>query len=161
MKFGFGSSAAGLVSLESVDASAFFSAGCFFSDVDDDSDPDVVDGSADATPCPTKTAAPIPRATANPPIRPTYAPAPIPMYLPLQRASVCDLAELRRCLRRVKRSDCGRRPRKRRAKPARPVGASPRRGSASRVRLDSAAGTYFRRSPRRPEDQRSRRGIRA
>jgi hypothetical protein len=38
---------------------------------DDDSDPDGLEGSADATPCPTKTAAPIPRATASPPIRPT------------------------------------------------------------------------------------------
>jgi hypothetical protein len=49
--FGFGSGA-GLVSLESVDASAFSSAGCLLCDdeVDDDSDPDVVDGAADATP---------------------------------------------------------------------------------------------------------------
>jgi hypothetical protein len=76
--FGFGSAAAVFVSLESVDASAFSSAGCLASDVDvpevasdDDTEPDVLEGWADATPCPTKTAAPIPRATASPPIRPT------------------------------------------------------------------------------------------
>jgi hypothetical protein len=75
---GFGSAAAVFVSLESVDASAFSSAPCLLSDddvpevaSDDDSDPDGLEGSADATPCPTKTAAPIPRATASPPIRPT------------------------------------------------------------------------------------------
>ena len=61
---------------------AFSSAGCLLSDddfpaldveefVDDDADPDVLDGSADATPRPTKTAAPIPRAAASPPIRPS------------------------------------------------------------------------------------------
>jgi hypothetical protein len=38
----------------------------------------VVEGSAEATPCPVITAAPMPRATASPPIRPTYAPAPMP-----------------------------------------------------------------------------------
>jgi hypothetical protein len=48
--------------------------------IDDESDPS--DVSADATPCPVKTAAPIPRATASPPIRPTYPPAPMPMCLP-------------------------------------------------------------------------------
>ncbi len=42
----------------------------------------VVEGSADATPCPVITAAPMPRATASPPIRPTYAPAPMPRCLP-------------------------------------------------------------------------------
>jgi hypothetical protein len=41
----------------------------------------VVDGSADATPCPVTSAAPMPRATASPPIRPTYAPAPMPSVL--------------------------------------------------------------------------------
>jgi hypothetical protein len=76
--FGFGSATAVFVSLESVDASAFSSAGCLASDVDvpevasdEDPEPDVLDGWADATPCPAKTAAPIPRATASPPIRPT------------------------------------------------------------------------------------------
>jgi hypothetical protein len=43
--------------------------------VDDESDPS--DGSADATPCPVKTAAPIPRATASPPTRPTHTPEPM------------------------------------------------------------------------------------
>jgi hypothetical protein len=50
--------------------------------VDDESDPDVPDGSADAIPCPVATAAPIPRATASPPIRPTYIPAATPIYIP-------------------------------------------------------------------------------
>jgi hypothetical protein len=71
--FGVGSAAVGFVSLESVAVPVLSdedSAGA----VDDDSDPDVVDGSADATPCPKKTAAPIPRAAASPPIRPTYTP---------------------------------------------------------------------------------------
>ena len=103
---------ADIVSLESVDAVAFSSTGCLLSDddvpgldveefVDDDADPDVLDGSADTTPCPTKTAAPIPRAAASPPIRPTYAPAPMPMYLPStsactyrrQARPVCGLSE--------------------------------------------------------------------
>jgi hypothetical protein len=110
--FGGGSVTADIVSLESVDAVAFSSAGCLLSDddfpaldveefVDDDADPDVLDGSADATPCPTKTAAPIPRAAASPPIRPPYAPAPMPMYLPStsactyrrQARPVCGLSE--------------------------------------------------------------------
>jgi hypothetical protein len=84
--FGGGSVTADIVSLESVDAVAFSSAGCLLSDddfpaldveefVDDDADPDVLDGSADATPCPTKTAAPIPRAAASPPIRPPVRPS--------------------------------------------------------------------------------------
>jgi hypothetical protein len=38
--------------------------------LDDGTAPDV-DGSAEATPCPVRTAAPIPRATASPPTRPT------------------------------------------------------------------------------------------
>ena len=87
--FGVDSVAAAFASLESVVVSDFSPCCCLFSDdaapdldSDDDADPDVVDGSADATPCPTKTAAPIPRATANPPIRPTYAPAPMRMYIP-------------------------------------------------------------------------------
>jgi hypothetical protein len=90
--FGAGSVTAAFVSLES---------GCLVSDADVDADvadvdadvpeaPDVLDGSADAAPCPAKTAAPIPRATANPPIRPTYAPAPMPLYL-----TVDDRARLR------------------------------------------------------------------
>jgi len=55
--------------------------------VDDDPDPDVAPVSADATPCPTRTAAPIPRATASPPIRPTHAAAPMHMCIPsVQRA---------------------------------------------------------------------------
>jgi hypothetical protein len=105
-RFGVGSTM-DFVSLESVDVLAFFSAGCSDDDVDaapdepvdepldvdDDPDPEVSPVSADATPCPTRTAAPIPRATANPPIRPTYAPAPIPMYLPSTRAPVRGLAE--------------------------------------------------------------------
>jgi hypothetical protein len=44
-----------------------------FDDADDESVPDAPDdsdGSAEATPCPVKTAAPIPSATANPPSRP-------------------------------------------------------------------------------------------
>jgi hypothetical protein len=79
--FGFGSAAAGFVSLECVDA-LVFSAACLppdadepevdeSLDVDDDSAPDVPPVSAEATPCPTKTATPIPRAAASPPIRPT------------------------------------------------------------------------------------------
>jgi hypothetical protein len=51
-------------------------------DVDDDeladeSDPDWLDGSAEATPYPDTTATPIPRATASPPTRPTYDAAPM------------------------------------------------------------------------------------
>jgi hypothetical protein len=99
--FGAGSVTADFVSLESV--VVFSSAGCLLSDndvpevefeefVDDDSDPDALDRSADATPCPTKTAAPIPRATASAPMRPTYAPAPMFMCLPSTGAPVCALS---------------------------------------------------------------------
>ena len=100
--FGAGSVTADFVSLESV--VVFSSAGCLLSDndvpeveieefVDDDSDPDALDGSADATPSPMKTAAPIPRAAASAPMRPTYAPAPMPMCLPSAGAPVCALSE--------------------------------------------------------------------
>ena len=66
---------------------AVSSEGCFLSDaetpaVDELLEPEPAGVSADATPCPTKTAAPIPRATANPPIRPTYAPAPMAICIP-------------------------------------------------------------------------------
>jgi hypothetical protein len=48
---------------------------------DDESDPDDEDpsdvGSADAIPCPVKTAAPTPKATASPPTRPIYLEAPM------------------------------------------------------------------------------------
>jgi hypothetical protein len=76
--FGAGSVTAAFVSLES---------GCLVCDTDVPDAPDVLDGSADATPCPTKTAAPIPRATASPPIRPTYAPAPMPLYLTVDKSA--------------------------------------------------------------------------
>jgi hypothetical protein len=80
--FGVRSAAVVLVSLESFVVSAFSPDCCFLCDadapavdevleVDDDPDPEVVDGSADATPYPRRTAAPIPRATASAPTRPT------------------------------------------------------------------------------------------
>jgi hypothetical protein len=76
-----------LVSLESVVALAVLL------ELDDDVDPEVPDVSADATPCPVKTAAPIPRAAANPLIRPTYTPAPMTMCIPSRRAPVCGFDE--------------------------------------------------------------------
>ena len=42
-----------------------------------DDDPDSLEGSADATPCPNTTAAPSPKATAKPAIRPAFVPTPM------------------------------------------------------------------------------------
>jgi hypothetical protein len=94
-----GSTASVFGSAESVVVLAFLSWGCLLSvdtpgfdpdepvdeapdAVDDDPDPVVAPVSADATPCPTRTAAPIPSAAASPPIRPTYAPAPMHICIP-------------------------------------------------------------------------------
>ncbi len=75
---GAGSAARVSVSAESPAAACVFlwsvlwSGGEEFVDDDDDDDaaPEPVAGSAEATPCPMKTAAPIPSAAASPPIRP-------------------------------------------------------------------------------------------
>jgi hypothetical protein len=83
--FGAGSVTAAVVSLES--GCLVCDASVLVCDAEVPGAPDVLDGSADATPCPTKTAAPIPRATASPPIRPTYAPAPMPMYLTVDKSA--------------------------------------------------------------------------
>src|SRR6185312_14936223 len=94
-RIGVGSAAMVLVSSESVVALVF--CWCLLSCddepevdeplvVDDDADPGLVDGSADATPWPTKTAAAIPSATTtNPTIRPTYTPTAIPTYMYYRR----------------------------------------------------------------------------
>ncbi|WP_203457495.1 hypothetical protein, partial [Mycolicibacterium sp. CBMA 361] len=55
--------------------------------VDDDPGPEAAPVSANATPCPTRTAAPIPRAAASPPLRQMYALASMHLYIPpVQRA---------------------------------------------------------------------------
>jgi len=68
--------------------------------VEEDCDPDVSAGCAEATPCPVKTAAPIPRTTASEPTRPTCIPAPMPIYLPAPPAGRRCFVESRRHRRR-------------------------------------------------------------
>ena len=163
--FGVGSAAAGFVSPESVDVSAFSSAGCSDGDdvpevdeplkVDDESEPEVLDGSADATPCPTKTAAPI---REPPPIHRSAGRTP-------QLSSLCTYRRSARpsaawpnrlpCVAWVNFD--GDQPRQRHAGPIGTVEAPPRRGPDPEVRLDGVAGADVRRRAGRPQVQPSRR----
>jgi hypothetical protein len=140
--FDVGSTASVFGSVESVVVLAFSSCSCllFGEDapgfdpdepvgeapdaVDDDPDLVVAPVSADATPCPTRTAAPIPRAAASPPIRPTYAPAAMHICIPAGRRARPQLGRISgHCVGWV--NFRGGQPRHRHAEPVGPMESPP------------------------------------